>query len=173
MTEETALAIFETETDIVEFSETAVEPHRELPDLLDYSRKLAALHEIAKAAKVDIPARNRIVACDALARRRAGAILADPGFERRRQNEGTRVSNSLLLTDLDLDKMESSRLMSLATVPQVEWDRYVYATEILTHTGFLNLAKKLTVSPMYSSRHSGRKRTIPTSRVAECWITQE
>ena len=150
MTEETALAIFETETDIVEFSETAVEPHRELPDLLDYSRKLAALHEIAKAAKVDIPARNRIVACDALARRRAGGILADPAFKRMPPS-GVRPCDTMSLADLGLDgdagRKTASRLMSLATGPQVEWDQYVHVTEILTHTGFLNLAKKLTVPP--------------------------
>ncbi len=153
MEESRAITVFETEIDIVEFSETAIEPFEKLPDLLDYSQKLTALYQYAKASKKDAEVRNKIVACDALARRKAGAILADPGFERYRG--GDHGSNKLLLRDFSLDKMEARRLMLLSKIPWNKWVDYIRSVEnsVLTYIGFYNLARKLTTPPKIEDKY--------------------
>lgn len=96
-----------------------------------------------KSAKQDPEVWNFYFAKSAHARRKIGKILADPTFERARQENGRpdKCDTMSRLSDLGIARKESSRWQALARIQKNSWTHYFRDTAVLTFAGLYHLAK--------------------------------
>ena len=100
---------FKSGMDVVEYGQTAIEEIDDIQDLKNIDIKANALQ-----AREPKEVWNALFSVASHCRRKAGSILADPEFERAQQGDNQYGSNTLLLADLGVDKMEASRWMALS-----------------------------------------------------------
>lgn len=116
----------------------------DISEVRDMADKAAAVQQYARRAKLGHDVENDAAEFKLRAERRAGELLLEAGFG---QHGGDRKSsNGLLLEDMGVGKMQSSRWQQVANVPSETFEQYLAKTrdsgKLITTAGVVKLAAR-------------------------------